>query len=258
MVAAALVTLMVVSLGVVGVAASRSGLTGPPQRSDQTAATSTTSAPAPSTTSLSPTTVVPTTAPRPAISPVIPGWQSARNVTWGGRYDVPPEWTYQSGTIVGFQAKDEFLVTMSYPSFYNYQRCSDGSSKGSPAIVGLSTSKDALPPGATPQALAALTVLRWAHARNTNNDGKATPVAGQPTLFDVPGYGGAPTVHAATMTFSPIPDPYSCPAPQMRITAARANTGEKAVMVIILGDQGVPGALTQELENQILSTVRPS
>ena len=68
----------------------------------------------------------------------------------------------------------------------------------------------------------------------------------------------AGTLQVASITFTPqVTDAYSCLAPRMRFTVALLTSAERDYPMIIVSDQGVPNALTPELEDRIIATLLP-
>ncbi len=199
-----------------------------------------------------------TAAPLPTTAAPTPfrkraGWLTVPSSRESVSYEVPdsPEWAPKPSLLIGYETRSGVLVIANTASVYLSGSCPDYA-HGRRAFVGLNRSAAARP---NPAATAALLVSRWAQARNTESDDTRYPVP-TPELRTVTGVAG--TLQVASITFTPqVTDAYSCLAPRMRFTVALLTSAERDYPMIIVSDQGVPNALTPELEDRIIATLLP-
>lgn len=179
--------------------------------------------------------------------PVVPGWRGVSWPAYGIAYDVPPSWRPKPGTDLG--VGDDTTpkhVIVSAASLYMEGYCPSGSSYR--AITGVTSSQ-------SQDATASATKLldNWANYGFTAPSGAPPKVTKTPprdvTLTD----NRKGTLASATIT---PPAGVPCSAPQEAISVVAVSGSNGTAMLLALGDEGVPGAVSPQDLQKIVTSLR--
>ncbi|WP_327251614.1 hypothetical protein [Streptomyces sp. NBC_01244] len=260
-------TVAIVAVSAVVVAAAATGafvLTRDDKTADQADGkpSSSPSAPASSTPSAPAAPPSPSANPRGSADtkPVIPGWKVVLNPKYGTAFDVPPEWEVKSsGLSIGFEddAKNDGspLVMMSAPAFLKEDWCKVDSDKDgkeeSTELAGTAT-KGGM--GAKSTAEAAYNEAgNWAFAAYAQKAPKGTTKVAQAKEYTTAsGLKG----HMATATVSGLPKENKCSTDGKSVAFSFTTSNGDLSTWVLYGVAGVPGEVSQETYEKILSSVR--
>jgi hypothetical protein len=196
------------------------------------------------------------------IKPVIPGWKVVVNPKHGTAFDVPPEWNVAgSGVLTGFEDDKKndgsALVMMSAPAYLKEDWCKVDSNKDgreeSTSLAGTGTKGGQ---GAKDTAEAATNAAEsWAHAAyaqkapNPREAVKTVPAKDYTTSSGLKG-----SVAGANVTG--VAKENKCSSDGKSIAFAFKNAKGDFAIWVLYGAAGVPGEVTQETMEKILSSVR--
>lgn len=224
----------------------RDGRSDPVANTEPNPSTSTTPSGPPASTSRPPLTSSQVARPEP----VVPGWQVAVSGKRKLAYDVPPGWKIvPDEQIVGFEdAAGEPQVGMSGAALYQDGYCSeaDASWRGGTGFTGYRDNDLAL--------VATDAAGKWARFGYLGPNGEEPVVSvGAASDFTVNGVDGA-YAKATVQITAPAP----CAPPTAVVHTFALPAAEGSYVFIVVADQGVPDALTDDLATQIIRTIRPA
>ncbi|WP_133626245.1 hypothetical protein [Enemella evansiae] len=189
--------------------------------------------------------------PTREVPAVVPGWQAIGSVKDGAAFDVPQDFTFSEGTLFGQEAKSGVVLAHCATFYARGQACEKKSSdRGSIGLVtyGSRTNRDGDPVKYAEQ---------WARLSNTDYDTGQVGEVPAPTVTKVRTTSGAEatvaTVEAADST--PSKD---CPAPRFRVTVVGIELADaRRALLVIDTDRGTDKDLPDDIEKQIISSLRP-
>lgn len=194
-------------------------------------------------------------APGPVvIKPTIEGWHPVRSVKRAAVYDVPPSWTVLSeGTVAGYETKSGTVVASGAAEF-GENACGGG--RGSRlALAGIrhATYTDL---AEASQSIA----TEWAdRAYRDAADRSPTLTTAAPEM--VTSVSGKPAaIVKVTAILTEPTGPCHGTTGTVYAISATGFTGElgPTVVLVIVADTGVPGAVSETEIRQILTTLRPA
>lgn len=187
------------------------------------------------------------------IDPVVPGWNVVRSVKRAAVYDVPPTWTVLSeDTIIGYEDTLGNRVVSTGAATFGEDVCGDNSNLGI-AVVRHDEGTDLA-------AASRINAEQWADLayRDAENARPRLSTAAPETITTTAGR------QASLVKVTARP---STPVTECGITtgsawalAATGFDGElgPTVVLVVVADVGVPGALPEAEIRQILSSLRPA
>lgn len=192
--------------------------------------------------------------------PVIPGWKVVINPKYGTAFDVPPEWNVlSSGMSIGFEdeAKNDgsAMVMMGAPAFLKEDWCKVDSNKdGKEESTSLAASGTKGGMGAKDTAEAARNEAgNWVFAGYAQKAPKGTTKVSDAKEYTTSsGLKG----HMATATVSGLPKENKCSSDGKSIAFSFTTANGDLSSWILYGAAGVPGEVSQETYEKILSSVR--
>ncbi|MFD5930141.1 hypothetical protein [Streptomyces sp. NPDC060333] len=230
------------------------------KKSDQADDKPVVAASSPAASSAAPST--PTGNPRAGgdLKPVIPGWKVVVNPKHGTAFDVPPDWeVLSSGMSIGFEdeAKGDGspIVMMSAPAYLKQDWCKvDSDKNGSEETTSLGGTGTKGGQGAKDTAEAARTEAgNWVFAGYAQKGPKGTTKVTEPkeytTSSDLKG-------HMATASVTGLPKENKCSSDGKSIAFSFKNAKNDFATWVLYSAAGVPGEVSQETYEKILSSVR--
>ncbi|MGW5399784.1 hypothetical protein [Streptomyces sp. NPDC003952] len=194
------------------------------------------------------------------VKPVIPGWKVVLNPKYGTAFDVPPDWDVKSsGLSIGFEdhAKNDGtpLVMMGAPAFLKEDWCkvdADKDGKEDSTELAATATKGGM--GAKGTAEAAYNEAgNWAFAAYAQKAPKGTTKVTEAKEYTTSsGLKG----HVATATVSGLPKENKCSTDGKSIAFSFLTTNGDLSTWVLYGAAGVPGEVSKETYEKILSTVR--
>ncbi len=205
------------------------------------------------------TSAPPTPAPTPApgvvpvvIDPVVPGWNVVRSVNRAAAYDVPPTWTVQSeSTIIGFEDDAGNRVASTGAATSGEDVCGDGAL--ALAVVRHDEGTDLA-------AASRFQAEQWADlAYRDDADARPALTTGPPETITTAA-GRPATVVEVTAALGAPTGPCGITTGTVFAASATGFTGElgPTVVLVVVADVGVPGAVPESEIRQVLSTLRPA
>ncbi|WP_330295215.1 hypothetical protein [Streptomyces sp. NBC_00503] len=196
------------------------------------------------------------------VKPVIPGWKVVINPKYGTAFDVPPEWNVlSSGMSVGFsddvKGDGSPLVMMSAPAFLKEDWCKvDANKDGKEESTSLAGTGSKGGQGAKDLNEAARNEAgNWVFAAYAQKAPKGTVKVTDPKEYTTTsGLKGS----MATATVTGLPKENKCSSDGKSIAFSFLTPKGDLSSWILYGAANVPGEVTQETFEKILSTVRIS
>ncbi|MFD5143139.1 hypothetical protein [Streptomyces sp. NPDC058401] len=196
----------------------------------------------------------------PEVKPVIPGWKVVLNPKYGTAFDVPPDWEVKSsGLSIGFEdeAKNDGspLVMMGGPAFLKEDWCKvDADKDGKEESTGLAATGTKGGMGAKGTAEAAYNEAgNWAFAAYAQKAPKGTTKVTEAKEYTTTsGLKG----HMATATVSGLPKENKCSSDGKSVAFSFTTTNGDLSTWVLYGAAGVPGEVSKETYEKILSSVR--
>lgn len=190
----------------------------------------------------------PTSAGAPALDPVIPGWQVVVSTKRKLAYDVPPGWeVLDEDTIIGFEDAEGPQVGMSGAAQVGNGFCAE-SETAYRAGTGLSGYRDT-----------DLELVAEDAAGKWGRFGYLGPEDEPPSVDVVPAepatIAGGDGMRTRATVSEIVESPCVPPSAVVHTAAIPSPAGGSFVLVII-SDQGVPDAVTDEQADQIISSLR--
>ncbi|MFD5885216.1 hypothetical protein ACFWHQ_04415 [Streptomyces sp. NPDC060334] len=230
------------------------------KKSDQADDKPVVAASSPAASSAAPST--PTGNPRAGgdLKPVIPGWKVVVNPKHGTAFDVPPDWeVLSSGMSIGFEdeAKGDGspIVMMSAPAYLKQDWCKvDSDKNGSEETTSLGGTGTKGGQGAKDTAEAARTEAgNWVFAGYAQKGPKGTTKVTEPKEYTTSsGLKG----HMATASVTGLPKENKCSSDGKSIAFSFKNAKNDFATWVLYSAAGVPGEVSQETYEKILSSVR--
>ncbi|KOU40772.1 hypothetical protein ACWGCI_11085 [Streptomyces sp. NPDC054949] len=230
------------------------------KKSDQADDKPVVAASSPAASSAAPAT--PTGNPRAGgdLKPVIPGWKVVVNPKHGTAFDVPPDWeVLSSGMSIGFEdeAKGDGspIVMMSAPAYLKQDWCKvDSDKNGSEETTSLGGTGTKGGQGAKDTAEAARTEAgNWVFAGYAQKGPKGTTKVTEPKEYTTSsGLKG----HMATASVTGLPKENKCSSDGKSIAFSFKNAKNDFATWVLYSAAGVPGEVSQETYEKILSSVR--
>ncbi|MFE2524118.1 hypothetical protein ACFXEL_07770 [Streptomyces sp. NPDC059382] len=194
------------------------------------------------------------------LKPVIPGWKVVVNPKHGTAFDVPPDWeVLSSGMSIGFEdeAKGDGspIVMMSAPAYLKQDWCKvDSDKNGSEETTSLGGTGTKGGQGAKDTAEAARTEAgNWAFAGYAQKGPKGTTKVTEPKEYTTSsGLKG----HMATASVTGLPKENKCSSDGKSIAFSFKNAKNDFATWVLYSAAGVPGEVSQETYEKILSSVR--
>ncbi|MFJ8013563.1 hypothetical protein [Streptomyces sp. NPDC096339] len=194
--------------------------------------------------------------------PVIPGWKVVVNPTHGTAFDVPPEWNVLgSGTSIAFEDKAKAdgspFVVMSAPALLKEDWCKVDSNKdGREETTSLAGTGTKGGQGAKDTAqLSRNAAGSWAYAAyGQPKPQEVVKISESKEYTTLSGLKG----HVATATVSGLPKATKCDSDGKSIAFSFRNAKGDFASWVLYGAAGVPGEVSQETYEKILSSVRLS
>jgi hypothetical protein len=211
-----------------------------------------TAAPAPAPTEEAPVPAAGTGAPL-VLAPVVPGWNAVRSSRRAAAYDVPPTWNVKSeGTIIGYRDKAGNMVVTSGAATFGDDACGEHSHL---ALAGLRHDESTDLPGA-----ARHTAELWAGAAYLDDAGGVPALTtSTPETITTSSGQQASVVKVTAALSTPVP---VCGTTTGAVYAVAAGgfTGElgPTVVLVVVADEGVPGAAPEADIRRMLATLRPA
>ncbi|MGI5448542.1 hypothetical protein ACQEVM_22785 [Streptomyces sp. CA-243310] len=194
------------------------------------------------------------------LKPVIPGWKVVVNPKHGTAFDVPPDWeVLTSGMSIGFEdeAKGDGspILMMSAPAYLKQDWCKvDSDKNGSEETTALGGTGTKGGQGAKDTAEAARTEAgNWAFAGYAQKGPKGTTKVTEPKEYTTSsGLKG----HMATASVTGLPKENKCSSDGKSIAFSFKNAKNDFATWVLYSAAGVPGEVSQETYEKILSSVR--
>ncbi|MCJ0873825.1 hypothetical protein [Streptomyces sp. AP-93] len=194
------------------------------------------------------------------VKPVIPGWKVVLNPKRGTAFDVPPDWDVQSsGLSIGFgdESKNDgtAIVMMGAPAILKEEWCmvdSDKDGKEDSTSLAATGTKGGM--GAKGTAEAAYNEAgNWAFAAYAQKAPKGTTKVAEAKEYTTSsGLKG----HMATATVSGLPKENKCSSDGKSVSFSFLTANGDLCTWILYGAAGVPGEVSKETYEKILSSVR--
>ncbi|WP_329446858.1 DUF2076 domain-containing protein [Streptomyces sp. NBC_01426] len=194
------------------------------------------------------------------LKPVIPGWKVVVNPKHGTAFDVPPDWeVLSSGMSIGFEdeAKGDGspIVMMSAPAYLKQDWCKvDSDKNGSEETTSLGGTGTKGGQGAKDTAEAARNEAgNWVFAGYGQKGPKGTTKVTEPKEYTTSsGLKG----HMATASVTGLPKENKCSSDGKSIAFSFKNAKNDFATWVLYSAAGVPGEVSQETYEKILSSVR--
>ncbi|WP_327307881.1 hypothetical protein OG730_34350 [Streptomyces sp. NBC_01298] len=194
------------------------------------------------------------------VKPVIPGWKVVLNPKRGTAFDVPPDWDVQSsGLSIGFgdesKSDGSALVMMSAPAILKEEWClvdADKDGKEDSTSLAAVGTKGGM--GAKSTAEAAYNEAgNWAFAAYAQKAPKGTTKVVQAKEYTTSsGLKG----HMATATVSGLPKENKCSSDGKSVAFSFTTANGDLSTWVLYGAAGVPGEVSKETYEKILSSIR--
>ncbi|MER5487779.1 hypothetical protein ABT024_31820 [Streptomyces sp. NPDC002812] len=194
------------------------------------------------------------------VKPVIPGWKVVLNPKYGTAFDVPPDWEVKSsGLSIGFDdhnsSSDKPLVMMGAPAILKEDWCKvDANKDGKEESTELASTGTKGGMGAKGTAEAAYNEAgNWAFAAYAQKAPKGTTKVTEAKEYTTSsGLKG----HMATATVSGLPKENKCSTDGKSVAFSFLTTNGDLSTWVLYGAAGVPGEVSKETYEKILSSVR--